>query len=69
MTDARKEYIKKIIIKVVRGKVNYEEIHRIRENLMNYSREDWRDLKIMGKELAQEIINEEINKHTEIPDD
>jgi len=62
MKDTRKEYLKTFIIKIIEGKVDKGEVQKVKQNLMNYSREEWRDLKIVGKELAKEAIDEKISE-------
>ncbi|MCE8163442.1 MAG: hypothetical protein I3274_04450 [Candidatus Moeniiplasma glomeromycotorum] len=62
MADNQKEYIKKFIIRVVKGKVKSEEMQKIRKNLLNMSQEEWKDLIILGKQLSKEFVSEELNK-------
>jgi hypothetical protein len=65
MTDTRKQQLKQFIIRTFEGKVKRAEIQAVRVSLMNYSREEWRELKIIGQELAKEAIDEKIS---ELPD-
>jgi len=65
MTDTRKQQLKKFIIRTFEGKVKQAEIQAVRVSLMNYSREEWRELKIIGQELVKEAIDEKIS---ELPD-
>ena len=65
MTDTRKQQLKQFIIRTFEGKVKRAEIQAVRVSLMNYSREEWRELKIIGQELVKEAIDEKIS---ELPD-
>ena len=62
-----KEYLKKYITKVIEGKMEASEMQSIKNTLMNYSREEWKQLIAVGKELAAEVIEEQLAKKEEIP--
>jgi predicted DNA binding CopG/RHH family protein len=62
-----KEYIKNLIIRGFKGKLDQSEIQQIKTELTNYSREDLRALKNICKELAKEAINEQFDKEFNLP--
>ena len=65
---SNKEYLKKYITMVIQGQVKASDIQAVKSVLMNYSREDWKELIAVGKELAAEAIEEEATKDKNIPE-
>lgn len=63
-----KEYLKKYITKAINGEIKTSDIQAVRNVLMNYSREEWKELIATGKELAAEAIEEEATKSKKIPE-
>lgn len=55
---ANKEYIKKYISRTFTGKVGREEAQKVKKALINYSREEWKLLKVSLKELSKESISD-----------
>jgi hypothetical protein len=66
---SKKEYIKNLIIRSFKGQVDQTEVQQVKAELVNYNREDLRDLKITVKELAQEAVDEQISKEFSLPSD
>ncbi|MCE8162954.1 MAG: hypothetical protein I3273_00665 [Candidatus Moeniiplasma glomeromycotorum] len=57
-----KEYLKKYINNAIQGKIGLAEVQSIKHTLMNYSREEWKELLAVSKELAAEVIDQEMAK-------
>ena len=57
-----KEYIKKLIIRSKKGEISQAESKEIQNNLANLSKEEWKGLKIIFKEIVKEKLDKKLDK-------
>ncbi|KLL01776.1 MAG: hypothetical protein MRERC_1c009 [Mycoplasmataceae bacterium RC_NB112A] len=64
---ASKEYIKNLIVRSIKGeKISQEENAALEKEIFNFTATDWRNFKIVGKEVIKEGIDKYIDKSQDI---